>query len=337
MTHLKTNRFITNKAMPFKWLTPLKGIVSTILLTAFFSNPALANEPEHEKLYKKQFQTILGQNIAYIDEGKGRPIVFLHGNPTSSYLWRNIIPYVSKNYRAITPDLIGMGDSSKPNIKYTYDEQAKYLHGFLDSLDLKDAILVVHDWGSALGFHYARTHSSRISAIAFMEATLPPYFPISSLEAMGPSADFLKNVRTKGVGEEMIMKKNVLIDQFLRYSNPENPMSDNVIAQYNSYFPNEKSRQPLLQWLREIPIGGAPSNVHEIGLKNNKWIIESEIQKLLFYVTPGVLVPEATVKYMEENAKNIKTIGLGPAGHFMQEVYADEIGKGLAEWLETID
>ena len=320
---------------PFKWA--LSIIASSVFLSALFSNSVLATEVQYEKQYKKQYKTILGQKMAYIDEGQGQAIVFLHGNPTSSYLWRNIIPYVSKNYRAIAPDLMGMGDSAKPDLTYSYSDQAKYLHGFLDSLDLKDAILVVHDWGSALGFHYARTRSSRISAIAFMEATLPPYFPIPSLEAMGPSADFLKNVRTQGIGEEMILKKNVLIDQFLRYSNPEHPMSDNVIAQYNGYYSNEKSRQPLLQWLREIPINGTPANVHEIGLKNNKWIIESEIPKLLFYVTPGVLVPEATVKYMENNAKNIKTIGLGPAGHFMQEVYSDEIGTGLAEWLETIN
>ncbi len=316
------------------WLNPYKWVASTfaVSFSLLLASSAMADTP-----YEKQYKTILGQKMAYIDEGQGRPVVFLHGNPTSSYLWRNIIPYVSKNYRAIAPDLMGMGDSAKPDLKYNYNDQAKYLHGFLDSLNLKDAILVVHDWGSALGFHYARTRSERISAIAFMEATLPPYFPMPSLEAMGPSADFLKNVRTQGVGEEMIMKNNILIDQFLRYSNQEKPMSDNVIAQYNRYYSNEKSRQPLLQWLREIPIGGQPANVHEIGLKNNQWIIESEIPKLLFYVTPGVLVPEATVKYMEDNAKNIKTIGLGPAGHFMQEVYADEIGKGLAEWLQSIN
>jgi len=279
----------------------------------------------------------LGQEIAYIDEGQGRPVVFIHGNPTSSYLWRNIIPYISKNYRAIAPDLIGMGDSAKPDIKYTYAEQAKYLHDFLDSLDLKNAILVVHDWGSALGFHYARTRSERISAIAFMEATLPPYYPIPSLEVMGPSADFLKNVRTPGIGEEMILKKNVLIDQFLRFDSPENPLSDNVVAKYNSYFDTEKSRQPLLQWLREIPINGSPENVHDLGIKNNKWILKSDIPKLMFYVTPGVLVGAATVKYMKENTRNIETIGLGSAGHFMQEVYSDEIGKGLADWLVKIN
>ena len=329
--------FNVKRKSPIKWA--LSIVTSSVLMGALFSNAALSKEPVQEVQYDKKHKTILGQKMAYIDEGKGRPVVFLHGNPTSSYLWRNIIPYVSNNYRAIAPDLMGMGmgDSAKPDLDYTYSDQAKYLHGFLDSLDLKDAILVVHDWGSALGFHYARTRPERISAIAFMEATLPPYFPMPSLEAMGPSADFLKNVRTQGVGEEMIMKNNILIDQFLRYSNPENPMNDKVIAQYNEYYPNEKSRQPLLQWLREIPIGGTPSNVHEIGLKNNQWIIESEIPKLLFYVTPGVLVPEATVKYMEDNAKNIKTIGLGPAGHFMQEVYADEIGKGLAKWLESIN
>ena len=323
------------KIRPFKLPTikrALSIVTSSVLVSALLTNVAMAKEAAYEKKYK----TILGQEMAYIEEGEGRPVVFLHGNPTSSYLWRNIIPYVSKNYRAIAPDLMGMGDSSKPKMDYTYGDQAKYLHGFLDSLDLKDAIFVVHDWGSALGFHYARTRPERVTAIAFMEATLPPYFPMPSLEAMGPSAEFLKNVRTKGVGEQMIMKNNILIDKFLRYSNPEHPMSDEVVTQYNSYYPNEKSRQPLLQWLREIPIGGSPANVHDIGLKNNKWIIESEIPKLLFYVTPGVLVPEATVKYMEKNAKNIKTIGLGPAGHFMQEVYANEIGKGLAQWLETI-
>ncbi|SFD60478.1 haloalkane dehalogenase [Pseudoalteromonas denitrificans DSM 6059] len=262
-------------------------------------------------------------------------MVFLHGNPTSSYLWRNIIPYVSKNYRVIAPDFIGMGDSAKPDLKYTYADQAKYLHGFLDSLDLQNAILVLHDWGAALGFHYARTHSERISGMAFMEATLPPYYPIPSLEAMGPSAEFLKNVRTAGIGEEMVLKNNVLIDQFLRYSNHEKPLSDAVIAQYNHYFPTEKSRQALLQWLREIPINGSPANVHELGIKNNKWILESEIPKLLFYISPGVLVNEATVKYMQKNAKNIETIGLGSAGHFLQEVYSDEIGQGLADWLVT--
>lgn len=322
-----------NNLKSIKWLRSLKWIISTVTMISLLVNGAMADDIQ----YGKKRKIILGQEIAYIDEGKGRPVVFLHGNPTSSYLWRNILPFLSKSHRVIAPDLIGMGDSAKPDIKYTYADQARYLHGFLDSLDLQDAVLVLHDWGSALGFHYARTHSDRISAMAFMEATLPPYYPIPSLEAMGPSADFLKNVRMPGVGEDMVLKKNVLIDQFLRFDNHEKPLSDEIIAKYNGYFSTEKSRQPLLQWLREIPINGSPADVHELGIKNNKWILESDIPKLLFYVTPGVLVTEATVDYMKENARNIETIALGSAGHFVQEAYPNEIGKGLADWLSKVN
>ncbi len=115
---------------------------------------------------EKSFAEINGHRMAYVDVGEGRPVVFLHGNPTSSYLWRNIIPYVSDNHRAIAPDLIGMGDSGKPDIAYTYQDHEAHLFGLLDSLDLQDAVLVIHDWGSALGFHYARTRPERVSAIA---------------------------------------------------------------------------------------------------------------------------------------------------------------------------
>ncbi len=184
---------MTTEKVKMKSQTLLKSILSATILILIM-NIAWADERPFEKKRK----TIFGHKVAYIDEGIGRPVVFLHGNPTSSYLWRNIIPYVSKDHRVIAPDLIGMGDSDKPNLKYTYEDQAAYLHAFLDELDLKNAVLVIHDWGSALGFHYARTRSDRIAAIAFMEATLPPFYPIPSYEAMGSSADFLKSVRTAG-------------------------------------------------------------------------------------------------------------------------------------------
>ncbi|WDE06149.1 haloalkane dehalogenase [Thalassomonas viridans] len=312
--------------------TILKGLLTATLLLTLSAKNSQANEYAFEK---KSMQ-VMGHKIAYIDEGKGRPVVFLHGNPTSSYLWRNIIPYVSGKYRAIAPDLIGMGDSDKPGLKYTYQEQATYLHAFLDKLKLKNAVLVVHDWGSALGFHYARTRPEHISAIAFMEATLPPYYPIASLESMGPSAEFLKNVRTPGTGEEMVLQQNVMIDQFLRFSPGEKPLSDKNLTEYNRYYPTPESRQPLLQWLREIPIAGTPANVHEIGVKNNQWLLSTDIPKLLFYVTPGVLVGEATVKYMQEKTKNLEVMPLGPGSHFVQETYPDKIGQELASWLGRI-
>lgn len=316
-----------------KLLAFVKGLVAGAIFLSLLTATAHA----HEHPLSKKRRMILGQEMAYIDEGQGRPVVFLHGNPTSSYLWRNIIPYVSQDYRVIAPDLIGMGDSGKPDIHYDYTEQARYLHQLLDELDLNDAVLVVHDWGSALGFHYARTRSDRISAIAFMEATLPPDYPIPSLAAMGPSAEFLRNVRTPGIGETMILEQNFLIDQFLRAELPEGAQKDEIIAEYNRYYPTEESRKPLLQWLRAIPIGGHPAKVHDIGLLNNQWLLESDIPKLLFHVTPGVLVGEATVTFMTENASNLDVIELGPGGHFLQETYSDEIGKGLANWLGKIE
>jgi len=313
--------------------TLLSSVLSVAALFTLLINVSYANEVE----FVKKTMSVLESEMAYIDEGEGLPVVFLHGNPTSSYLWRNIIPYVSSGYRAIAPDLIGMGDSGKPKLQYTYEDQAAYLHAFLDKLELKDAVLVVHDWGSALGFHYARTRPDRVAAIAFMEATLPPFYPIPSIEVMGPSAEFLKNVRTAGVGEEMVMKQNVLIDQFLRTSSQDKPLSEDILEEYNRYYPTEESRLPMLQWLREIPIAGAPASVHDIGIKNNEWIITSDIPKLLFYVTPGVLVGEPTIEYLKENAKNLVVVPLGPGGHFLQEIYPDDIGKGLSNWLSQIE
>lgn len=312
--------------------TLLKGLVTTAAVLALSGKPALASETA----YEKKTARVMGQQMAYIDEGRGRPVVFLHGNPTSSYLWRNILPYVAKDYRVIAPDLIGMGDSDKPDISYSYQDQANYLHALLDKLDLQDAVLVVHDWGSALGFHYARTRSDRITAIAFMEATLPPYYPIASLEAMGPSAEFLKNARTPGTGEAMVLQQNVMIDQFLRFSPGEQPLDDKVLAEYNRYYPTPQNRLPLLQWLREIPIAGTPAKVYDAGVENNHWLITSNIPKLMFYVTPGVLVGKETVNYMQEHAKNLEVIPLGPGGHFVQEIYPDKIGKALSRWLRRL-
>ncbi len=282
----------------------------------------------------KSRRNIHGSDMAYVDQGSGRPIVFLHGNPTSSYLWRNIIPYVTDTHRAIAPDMIGMGDSAKPDIDYTYEEQAAHLHGLLDELDLRDAVLVVHDWGSGLGFHYARTRPERVSGIVFMESTVPPFFPIPSYEALGPFEEFLRGVSTDGVGEEMVLKQNVFIDQSLRAGGTNKPLSDAIMAECNRPFPTPESRKPVLQWPREIPIAGEPENVFAVADANNKWLVSSEVPKLLFHVSPGAMVPPQVAQHLEANVKNLEMVHLGPVGHFVQEDYPDEIGKGIADWLK---
>ncbi len=267
--------------------TFLQSSAAAAALTAIpLGASALTNTP-----MAKSYRSILGHDMAYVDQGSGRPVVFLHGNPASSYLWRNIIPYVTDSHRAIAPDLIGMGDSDKPVLTDTYAESAAHLHGLLDELDLRDAVLVIHDWGSALGWHYARTRPERISAICFMEAMTPPFMPIASYSAMGPNEEFIRGINTPGVGEEMILNQNVFLDQFMKHGSPNGPLADDIMAEYNRYYPTPESRQILLDWPREIPIAGEPADVHEVVKANSEWLLTTQFPKLMFHVDPGAIIP----------------------------------------------
>jgi len=307
----------------------ITGFILSFVLIGCTSNQKTVNKESNKKIKR-----VLGQNIAYIDEGEGRPVVFLHGNPASSYLWRNILPIVSKCHRVIAPDLIGMGDSDKPQLKNTYMDSSKYMFAFLDSLKLKNAVLVIHDWGSGLGWHYARTRPNVVSGIAFMEAMTPPFIPYASYEAMGGFADFIRSVKTPGVGEEMIMKKNILIDQFMKHGSPNGKLSDEVIAEYNRYYPTVESRKILLDWVREIPVAGKPEDVYQVAKSNNKWLLDSKLPKLMFHVSPGAIIPMAQADYLKKTLKNLDSVFLGKGGHFIQEDYPKEIGNTLVKWLE---
>ncbi len=303
-------------------------LTTSAVVGATLSTSALAgSQPE------KRTMKVMGQTIAYVDKGEGRPVIFLHGNPASSYLWRNVIPHLSGEYRVIAPDLIGMGDSDKPVLAHTYTDSVNYMSAFLDGLDLHNAVLVIQDWGSGIGWQYARTHPDRVSAIAFMEAMTPPFIPYESEEALGDFGAFLKAVKTSGVGEEMIMNQNVLIGQFMRNNSPKGPLPDEVIAEYNRYYPTPESRQILLDWVREIPVGGEPADVYDATIANNNWILESDIPKLMFHADPGAIIPMAQAKWLKGHLKNLETVFLGQGGHFLQEDYPNEIGQALKDWL----
>ncbi len=307
----------------------LQTTAATALLTATSAPTAAATR-------KKKTQNVLGNNIAYIDEGEGRPVVFLHGNPTSSYLWRNVIPYVTDNHRAMAPDLLGMGDSDKPVLKETYKEVSESLFAFLDGLDLQDAVLVIHDWGSCLGWHYARTRPEKVSAICFMEAMTPPFMPIASYESLGPFEDFLCTINTPGAGEKLIMEDNYFLDQFLGHGSPNGPLPADVMAEYNRYYPTVESRQILLDWPREIPVAGSPADMTEIVQANGDWLLTTEFPKLMFHVDPGAVIPVQQAKWLKQNLMNIEAVFLGQGGHFLQEDFPDEIGRGLADWLTRV-
>ncbi|MEO1141850.1 MAG: haloalkane dehalogenase [Pseudomonadota bacterium] len=286
--------------------------------------------------FSKKSVEIRGSKIAYVEEGIGQPVLFLHGNPTSSYLWRNIIPYVTPKYRAIAPDLIGMGDSEKPDINYTFLEHASYIDDFIEALDLKNIILVVHDWGSAIGMRYARLNPDRIAALAFMEAIVAPSLPVPGFEVMPKEiGDFFRMVRTDE-GKELILGKNFFVETVLPTMGVLRSMTSQEMEAYRQPFPTPESRLPTLQWPREIPIGGDPAEATAEVTANGEWLYETELPKLLFYAEPGSLAPKPVIEYMTANLKNLETRFLGAGLHFLQEEHPHLIGQGLADWLRRI-
>lgn len=311
---------------------------ATVMLADFDSASAQAaalpaSAPSAAFPFKKKRKTVLGSEMAYVDEGSGQPVVFLHGNPTSSYLWRNIIPYVTGSRRAIAPDLIGMGDSDKPKISYTYDDHAQHLHALLDALDLSDVILVIHDWGSSLGLHYARENPDRIAGLVFMEAMVPPAFPFESYEAMGPFGDLFRTLRTKGPGEQMVLEENFFVETILARMGVATPLGADTMQAYRRPYPTPESRLPTLQWPREVPIANSPAGVARTVNSNSAWLVQSNIPKLMFYADPGALIPPAAAEWLTDNLKNIETRFLGTGQHFVQEDHPHLIGQGIADWL----
>lgn len=283
--------------------------------------------------FESRYMQIKGSKIHYIDEGEGSPVLFLHGNPTSSYLWRNIIPYLSDKARCIAPDLIGMGKSDKPDIDYGFDDSYEYLKAFIEKLDLKDITLVIHDWGSGLGFHYANQHRNNVRGIAFMEAVyrlvdfskMPTRIRIGMTIMRKPFFNWLMI----GVGNLFI--KAMLPNGIAR------KLSKKEIETYAAPYPTIKSRKPVRVWPREIPINGYPPHTKRIVENYHDWLKTTDIPKICFYGDPGMLIPISEIGWIKENLPNITMAPVGKGLHFLQEDQPHEIGSALAKWFENID
>jgi haloalkane dehalogenase len=282
----------------------------------------------------KQYRTVNGKQMAYHDTGAGEAVVFLHGNPTSSYLWRNIIPYVSTHARCIAPDLIGQGDSDKldnpgPD-SYTFVEHREYLDGLLDQLDLGDKVtLVIHDWGSALGFDWANRHRDRVAGICYMEAIVRP---VSWEDWPEGATDIFKALRSDA-GDEMVLDKNLFVEAILPASIIRK-LSDEEMDEYRRPFVNAgEDRRPTLTWPRQIPLGGEPADVVEIVQSYADWLSTSDVPKLFVNADPGTILtgPQREFARTWPNQTEVTVAG----SHFIQEDSADEIGEALASWLPT--
>lgn len=281
----------------------------------------------------KQYVTVDGKRMAYHERGSGRAVVFLHGNPTSSYLWRNVVPHVADRARCIVPDLIGQGDSDKlddvgPD-SYRFVEHRHYLDGLLDQLDLgDDVVLVVHDWGSALGFDWANRHRDRVGGLAFMEAIVRP---VTWAEWPEQATPIFQAFRSEA-GEEMVIGKNLFVEavlpgSILRDLEPEE------LDEYRRPFLEPQHRRPTLTWPRQIPIDGEPADVVEIVAAYAEWLSTSDVPKLFVNAEPGAILtgPQREFCRSWPNLTEVTVAG----SHFIQEDSPDEIGRAVADWLRS--
>ncbi len=284
--------------------------------------------------YEKQRRRVHGREMAYVEVGAGDPIVLLHGNPTSSYLWRNVLPHLQPLGRCITPDLIGMGDSDKlpdsgPH-SYRFVEHRRYLDALLEALNVRERVtFVIHDWGSALGFHWANRHREAVKGLAFGEAIVRPqgwdhWDKINMRWA-------LEGLRSEK-GENMVLRDNFFIETILPGAILRT-LSAEEMAQYRRPFaePGE-GRRPTLTWPRQIPVDGDPADVTEIVAASADWLSKSDVPKLFFNVQPGaILANEQELAFIRSfpALTEVKVAGR----HYFQEDSPDEVGKAIAGWM----
>jgi len=285
--------------------------------------------------YKKQFAEVLGSRMAYVDVGSGDPIVFLHGDPTSSYLWRNVIPHLVPHGRCIAPDLIGMGDSAKladsgPE-SYRFVEHRRYLDALLEQLGVQERVtLVVHDWGSGLGFDWANRHRDAVSGIAYMEAVVKPV----SWDDWPESARGIFQAFRSEAGESIILERNMFVEKVLPASILRT-LSDEEMDAYRAPFrePGE-GRRPTLTWPREIPVDGESADVCQIVTDYGQWLASSEVPKLFINADPGSILTGPQREWVRTwpHQQEVTVSGV----HFVQEDSADAIGQAIAEWYASL-
>jgi haloalkane dehalogenase len=287
--------------------------------------------------FQKQRRRVLGREMAYVEAGKGDPIVLLHGNPTSSYLWRNVLPHLQPRGRCIAPDLIGMGDSDKLSDSgpgsYRFVEHRRYLDALLEALDVHERVtFVVHDWGSALGFDWANRHREAVKGIAHMEAIVKPqawdHWDTLNMRPV------LKALRSEA-GEDMVLRDNFFIEQILPKAVLRS-LSVEEMAEYRRPFaePGE-GRRPTLTWPRQIPIDGEPADVTAIAAGYANWLATSDVPKLFVKAEPGLLVASGSNLDFARGLPaqtEVTVAGL----HFLQEDSPEEIGQAIAGWMETL-
>ena len=279
-----------------------------------------------------RFADVEGSRMHYLEIGKGDPVLFLHGNPTSSYLWRNVLPRVSRQGRCIALDLIGMGKSDKPDIAYRFVDHARYVKGFVEALGLTNLTLVIHDWGAALGLDYACRHASNVRAVALMEGL---YRPMTWKEQPLFLRWMFRRLRHPVKGRKMIVDKNFFVERLLPMMTVRTLTAEEM-DRYREPFLVPESRRPVQMWPREIPFDGDPPDVHARLQETATWLSGSSIPKLLLWVKPGGIIKKKDVAWLRREVPNLEDVYLGKGRHFIQEDHPEAIGDAVANWLARI-
>ncbi|NUP04274.1 MAG: haloalkane dehalogenase [Nonomuraea sp.] len=278
-------------------------------------------------------QHVLDSAVSYRETGSGRPIVFLHGNPTTSHLWRNVIPAVGEG-RRLAPDLIGMGESGKPGIDYTFADHARYLDAWFDALELDDVLLVGHDWGGALAFDWAARHPGRVRGIAVNETIVKP---MTWEEFPEGGRELFRAIKTPGVGEKMILDDHAFVLRGLPGS-VATPISQGDLDVYSKPYPTPESRLPLLRWARSMPLGGEPADVVARVEAYDRWLAASaDVPKLLiaFAPGPGTMLHQDLIDWCAATMANLDVRRYDEvAGHHAPEDHPELIAEAVTTWMD---
>ena len=278
---------------------------------------------------------VLDSHMHHEEAGTGDPIVLLHGNPTSSFMWRKVIPGLASEGRCLALDLIGMGRSGKPDIDYGFVDHARYLAAWLDTLGLDDITFVGHDWGGALAFDWASRHPDRVAGMAFFETIIKPvtwdewYWP-------DPSREFFEGFRTPGTGEELILDQNAFVEGIP--FGVHRTLSDEEMDGYRAPFVEREARRPVLAWPRQLPIDGEPADVVAIVREYDEWLAKSdEVPKLLLTFEPGTEMTPQVVQWCRDNIAGLEVEYVGPGLHYVAEDHPEAIAARVAAWRRRHD
>ena len=278
---------------------------------------------------------VLDSTMYYEDQGAGAAFVFLHGNPTSSYLWRNVLPAIGDDTRRLAPDLIGMGRSGKPDLAYKFDDHARYLDAWIDAVGLDELVFVGIDWGGALAFDWAARHPGRVRALAFMETIVKP---LSYDDFPDPQSarERYRALRGAETGEELVLQRNMFIEQALP-STSATGLSDETMASYREPYPTSQTRLPMLEWARSMPLDGEPADVVDRIEAYDRWLsLSDDVAKLLltFDTSPHVMIGADLVDWCVANIAALEVEHCGLAYHLAPEDRPAEIAAAIAAWAD---